>query len=178
MRLCPGLPFWRAKCWRAVSRWETSAPCYTRAMAEAESRPRVGVGVVFLRDGQVFLARRRGPLGGGTWGSAGGHLEFGETLEDCARREAQEEFGLVVGDLQFLCVSNIIAYGRHYVDVEFLGEIGDQEPELREPEAFDGSGWFSLDALPAPLFRAMKYAIESATTGGHYYSGEDDSPAD
>ena len=146
-------------------------------MAEVVSRPRVGVGVVFLRHGKVFLARRRGFLGGGTWGSAGGHLELGETLEECARREAREEFGLDVGELRFLCVSNIIAYGRHYVDVEFLGEIGDQEPELMEPEAFDGSGWFSLDALPMPLFQAMEYAIDSTITGRHYYSGDDDSPA-
>ena len=64
-------------------------------------------------------------LGGGSWGSAGGHLEFGETLEDCARREAREEFGVEVGELRYLCVSNIMAYGRHYLDVEFLGDIGE-----------------------------------------------------
>ena len=142
-------------------------------MTEPDSRPRVGVGVVFMRDGQVFLARRRGPLGGGTWGSAGGHLEFGESLEECARREAWEEFNLKVGDLRFLCVSNIIAYGRHYVDVEFVGEIGNQEPQLMEPEAFDGAGWFSLELLPEPLFQAMKYAIDSALTGRQYYSGDE-----
>ena len=85
----------------------------------------------------------------------------GESLEDCARREAREEFGLAVGDLRFLCVSNIIAYGRHYVDVEFLGEIGDQEPCLIEPEAFEDSGWFSLNELPEPMFQAMAYALDS-----------------
>ena len=147
------------------------------SMVESEPRPRVGVGVVFVRQGQVFLARRRGALGGGTWGSAGGHLEHGETLEDCARREAREEFGLEVGDLRFLCVSNIVAYGRHYVDVEFLGDIGEQEPLLMEPEAFDGSGWFPLTALPEPMFQAMAYAIDSLLTGRQYYSGDGDTPS-
>ena len=146
-------------------------------MAEAGFRPSVGVGVVFVRYGQVFLARRRGKLGGGTWGSAGGHLEFGEALEDCARREAMEEFGVVVGELRFLCVSNIVAYGRHYVDVEFLGEIGEQEPHLLEPDAFDGCGWYSLASPPEPLFHAMRYAIDSVLTGQQYYTGEDASPA-
>ena len=145
-------------------------------MVETESRPRVGVGVVFVRSGHVFLARRRGALGGGTWGSAGGHLEHGESLEDCARREAKEEFGLEVGALRVLCVSNIIAYGRHYVDVEFLGDIGDQEPCLLESDAFEGSGWFPLTSLPEPMFQAMAYAIDSLLTGRQYYSGSGVSP--
>ena len=146
-------------------------------MVESEPRPRVGVGVVFVRNGKVFLARRRGALGGGTWGSAGGHLEHGETLEDCARREAREEFGVDVGDLRFLCVSNIVAYGRHYVDVEFLGDIGEQEPLLMEPEAFDGSGWFPLSLLPEPMFLAMGFALDSLLTGRQYYSGDGDTPS-
>ena len=81
-------------------------------------RPQVGVGVVLLRDGQVFLAKRQGSHGEDTWASAGGHLELGESLEECARREAQEELGVTVGSLRFLCISNIVAYGKHYVDIE------------------------------------------------------------
>ncbi len=127
--------------------------------------------MVFVRDGCVFLARRRGALGGGSWGSAGGHLEFGESLEDCARREAMEEFGVEVGELRYLCVSNIVAYGRHYLDVEFLGDIGSQEPSLLEPEAFEGSGWFPFRSLPEPLFQAMDYALDSLLTGRQYYPG-------
>ena len=118
------------------------------------------------------MAQRKGALGGGSWGSAGGHLEFGETLEECARREAMEEFGVEVGELRYLCVSNIVAYGRHYLDVEFLGDIGLQEPRLLEPEAFHGSGWFPLHSPPEPLFQAMAYAIDSLLTGRRYYGGD------
>ena len=143
-------------------------------MAAVELRPLVGVGVVFVREGETFLAQRKGALGEGSWGSAGGHLEFGETLEGCARREAREEFGLEVGSLKFLCCSNIVAYGRHYVDVEFLGDIDDQEPRLIEPEVFDGCGWFPLQTPPEPLFQAMRYALDSLLTGRQYYSGEGD----
>ena len=127
--------------------------------------------MVFVRDGKVFLAQRQSAHGEATWASAGGHLEMGETLEECARREAQEELGVRVGALRFLCVSNIIAYGRHYVDFEFLGDIGDQEPELAEPEAFSRFGWFPLDDLPQPLFEAMRYALDSLRTGQYYYPG-------
>ena len=140
-------------------------------MREGIARPQVGVGVVFLRNGRVFLAKRLGSHGEATWGSAGGNLELGESLEECARREAREELGVEVGELRFLCVSNIIAYGRHYVDVEFLGEIGDQEPLLVEPGAFSESGWFELDDWPQPLFEAMRYALDSLRSGQYYYPG-------
>ncbi len=136
----------------------------------------MGVGVVFVREGQVFLARRKSALGGGSWGSAGGHLEFGETLEECARREAREEFGVEVGELRYLCMSNIVAYGRHYLDVEFLGDIGEQEPRLMEPDAFEGFGWFPLRTPPEPLFQAMRYAIDSLLTGRQYYAGASPPP--
>ena len=149
----------------------------TAAPRQAQNlRPLVGVGVVFVREGQVFLARRKSALGGGSWGSAGGHLEFGETLEECARREAKEEFGVEVGELRYLCVGNIIAYGRHYLDVEFLGDIGEQEPRLMEPDAFEGCGWFPLQSPPEPLFLAMRYAIDSLLSGRQYYPGDSPLP--
>ena len=96
---------------------------------------------------------------------------MGESLEECARREALEELGVTVGSLRFLCVSNIVAYGKHYVDIEFLGDIGEQEPRLAEPEGFSHSSWFSLDNLPAPLFQAVEYALNSLRNGTYYYSG-------
>lgn len=145
---------------------------YIRFVAQDKARPLVGVGVVLVRAGRVFLALRRGSHGAGTWASAGGHLEWGETLEECARREAREELGVEVGELRFLCIANIRAYGRHYVDVEFQGEIGDQEPQLAEPQAFSCYGWFSLDDLPEPLFAPMAYALDSLRSGRRYYGGD------
>ena len=149
---------------------ESGPPELRPPESDPQPRPLVGVGVVFRRGDSVFLAQRRGALGGAAWGSAGGHLEFGESLEDCARREAREELGLAVGELRFLCVANIVAYGRHYLDVEFLGDIGQQEPRLLEPDKFVRSGWFPLAQPPQPLFRAMEYALESLRTGRQYFN--------
>lgn len=141
-------------------------------LGNGDTRPLVGVGVVFVRQGKVFLAKRQGSHGEATWASAGGHLESGETLEECARRETMEELGVKVGNLIFLCVSNIIAYDKHYLDIEFLGDIGDQEPVLAEPEAFSEYGWFNLYDLPQPLFQAVTYALDSIKSGRHYYPGD------
>lgn len=62
--------------------------------------PQVGVGVLILRDGKVLLGRRKGSHGAGCWSAPGGHLEFGEAVEDCALREALEETGLALSDRQ------------------------------------------------------------------------------
>jgi 8-oxo-dGTP diphosphatase len=60
------------------------------------ARPQVGVGVIIVRDGKILLGLRRSH-GAGTWALPGGHLEWGETVESCARREVKEETGLYLG---------------------------------------------------------------------------------
>ena len=155
----------------------SSTPCYTAPVSTQADRPLVGVGVVFVRSGKVFLGQRQGAHGEATWGSAGGHLEFGETLEECARREALEELGLEVGELRILCLSNIVAYDRHYVDVEFLGDIGDQDP-VPEPgdDSFKEFGWFPLHDPPQPLFEPMRLAIASLLSGDWYHAPAGERP--
>ena len=138
-------------------------------MSPKESRPLVGVGVIIIRDGKILLAERKGSHGENTWASAGGHLEFGETLEECAKREAFEEFGIHVQRMTFLCVSNIVAYDRHYIDVEFLGDLGIQIPKIQEQDSFANLQWFSLSELPSPLFEPVRIAIDSLLTGQSYY---------
>ena len=138
-------------------------------MSSEESRPLVGVGVIIIRDGKILLAERKGSHGENTWGSAGGHLEFGETLEECARREALEEFGIHIQRMTFLCVSNIVAYDRHYIDIEFLGDLSIQIPKIQEQDSFANLQWFSLSELPSPLFEPVRIAIDSLLTGQSYY---------
>ncbi|KAJ5527704.1 hypothetical protein N7513_011863 [Penicillium frequentans] len=92
--------------------------------------PQVGVGVlVFNKEGQVVLGRRKNSHGAGTWAFPGGHLEFGESFEDCAAREVLEETGLEVSDIHFLTTTNdvMVEDGKHYIIfswvVPFLGTI-------------------------------------------------------
>lgn len=131
--------------------------------------PSVGVGVMIVRNGRVLLGRRRGSHGEGTFGWCGGGLEFGESFEDAARREVEQESGMDVTRLSFLCLSNIIEYGRHYVDIEFVAEaVG--EPLVREPESGGPWQWYSLNHLPSPLFAPVARAIESYRSGQYYNS--------
>jgi 8-oxo-dGTP diphosphatase len=114
---------------------------------------RVGVGVI-VRDGdRVLLVRRRNVHGDGTWSTPGGHLEFGESLADCAAREATEETGAVVSRARFRAITNdVFDDERHYVTIWMEADYpGGDVATVADYELSD-VGWFHLDALPEPLF--------------------------
>src|SRR5688572_11676763 len=117
----------------------------------ADDRPRVGVGLLLMRNDNILLGKRKQAIGAGTYACVGGHLEFGETLEECAHRELREEIGLTIVKLRLLCVSNIIAYGTHYLDFEFVAECPSGEPQLLEPKKVEHWKWYPLNRLPSPL---------------------------
>lgn len=88
-------------------------------------QPRVGVSVGVWRGGEVLLVERSGDLSGGLWSFPGGHLEWGESLEDAARREVFEETGLRITLAGIPLVHEVILSGgdgdtfRHYVLIVF-----------------------------------------------------------
>ncbi len=47
-----------------------------------------------LQENSILLARKKRGFGEGKWNGAGGKVEFGETIEDAARRETNEEIGV------------------------------------------------------------------------------------
>lgn len=71
----------------------TATPPTTNADAADIDR---GVGVLVVQDGRFLCGTR---LKGGSVGGPGGHIEAGESPEDAAIRETQEEFGITPKDL-------------------------------------------------------------------------------
>lgn len=123
--------------------------------------PKVGVAIIVTRNDQVLLMKRKGPHGTGTWSTPGGHLDFGETLEQCAAREAKEEVGIEVIDIRFRTVTNDIfeSSSRHYVTLWMEGtSIG--EPTIAAEREVSEIGWFAWDALPEPLFLPLENLIK------------------
>ena len=69
--------------------------------------PRVGVGVLLVDElDRVLLTLRNRPPEAGCWSIVGGKLDFLETLEECAAREAREEVGVEVSIQSLLCVTD------------------------------------------------------------------------
>lgn len=71
-----------------------------------------GTHVYILDDSHRLLLMRRTDTGG--WGLPGGFMEPGETLEETARRETQEETGLTIGEMSLLRVFSGLACHVHY----------------------------------------------------------------
>ena len=116
--------------------------------------PRVGVAIIITKDDRVLLMKRKGIHGLGTWSTPGGHLDFGESPEQCAAREAKEEVGLDVVDLRFRAVTNDLfeTTGRHYITIWMDGKPVLGEPTIAAEDEVEEIGWYAWDALPGPLF--------------------------
>jgi 8-oxo-dGTP diphosphatase len=120
-----------------------------------ERIPRIGVAVIIQRGDTVLVGQRRSTThGDGTWQFPGGHLEYGETVEACAVREAREETGLAVRVTgRGPWVDSIFtAEDRHYVTLFVLTHADSGEAEAREPDKCAAWQWCAWDALPEPLF--------------------------
>lgn len=129
------------------------------------SQVRVGVGCILIKGDMVLMGKRKGSHGQGEWAWPGGHLEFGETIEQCVEREISEETGMKVKPLYPVAMSNMIKYEKHYLDIQYVAEHVSGEPQVLEPDKIEMWQWFPLDNLPEPLFAMCKRGIAGYKVG-------------
>ena len=116
--------------------------------------PGVGCGLVIQRaDGRVLLCKRLKAPEAGFWNIVGGKVDLMEPSAEAARREAEEESGLKIGAVDFLCVAEevIPADGQHWVSLIYVTRDFTGEATLTEPDKLSEIGWFDLNDLPQPL---------------------------
>ena len=133
-----------------------------------DARPAVGVAILIRRGEEVFLLLRQNAHGAGTWAPPGGHLDFGETPEACAIREAREETGLEVHSARFFALTNDVfhAEGRHYITIWMEAGEYTGEPILNAPEEAQQIGWFAWNDLPDALFLPFRNLLAGKSLPG------------
>jgi len=128
--------------------------------------PKVGIGVMILNEqNQVLLGLRQGSHGAGEWNFPGGHLEFGETVFETAKREVKEETGLNVMPMEIISVADEMRYldsdGKHYLNIGVKALYKGGDPKLIEPDKCLEWRWFDLDNLPEKMFEGTDWIIKN-----------------
>ena len=114
--------------------------------------------MIIVKDGKYLLGKRKGSHGEGSWSFPGGHLEFGESLETCAKRETLEEVGVKIKNIKKIGYTNDIfkKEGKHYITCFVKAELASGEIKNMEPEKCERWDWFTWDKFPKPLFTPIK----------------------
>jgi 8-oxo-dGTP diphosphatase len=124
--------------------------------------PRVGVGVLLVdQQGCILLTLRDRPPEAGYWSIVGGKLDFLESLEQCAIREALEEVGVKIAIESLLCVTDHLLPNedQHWVSPAYLARILGGEARNCEPNKTREVRWFPPDSLPPNLTITARNAI-------------------
>jgi len=125
---------------------------------QSTKTPKVGVGILVLNKGKILLGQRLNAHGENTFAPPGGHLNFGETPQECTKRELFEETSLKALKIKKGPWTNDIFENdkKHYISIfmivsEFEGNI-----TLMEKDKCFNWKWYDFDNLPSPLFASFK----------------------
>jgi ADP-ribose pyrophosphatase len=129
---------------------------------ELPATPRVGVGVLILdSQDRILLTLRTRPPEANHWSIVGGKLDYLETLESCAIREAREEVGIEISLKYLLCVTDHLLpqENQHWVSPAYLARVLCGKAQNCEPHKARDVRWFPLNQLPANLTITARNAI-------------------
>lgn len=119
----------------------------------SEKIPRVGIGVVVTHNEKILMGERLAGHGAGAYQIPGGHLEFGETFEEAAKREVLEETGIDNIEItRIISLGNDVAFDKHYVSIGVLAEYRSGDVRDAEPNRSKNWAWYDMDDLPTPIF--------------------------
>lgn len=123
--------------------------------------PGLGTGLAILRDGKLLLYRRLKAPEAGLWSIVGGKVDHMEPAATAAIREAEEESGLSIGKIDYLCTTEVIvaADQQHWISLIYVCTDFSGEPSLVEPDKLSDFGWFGRNDLPAQLSAFAEAAI-------------------
>ncbi len=133
----------------------------------SEKIVRVGVGCwIQNSSGQFLFGHRLSKHGTGTWAPPGGHLEYGETPEQCASRETLEETGIIIkpNDFKIIGITNDIFPDKHYITIHCVVKLNyTPQPTIKEPDKCSEWVWLDRKKLPENLFLPAQNFLKQKT---------------
>lgn len=140
----------------------------------SEQATKVGVIVLVFKDEKILFGKRKSELSTHTFGVPGGHLEYMESFDQCARREVLEETGMEIQNIRFLFAGNTIHFApKHFVNIGLVADWKANEPQNLEPDKCEGWAWYGLDDIPQPVMYTNLLALDAYKTGRNYFDIKD-----
>jgi 8-oxo-dGTP diphosphatase len=103
--------------------------------------------IIEIAGGIVLIERKNEPFG---WALPGGFVDYGETLEQAATREAMEETSLAIDNLRLVgCYSDPARDSRQHIISTVFAAEAEGEPVSGDDAA--QAAIYPLTALPSPL---------------------------
>ncbi|CAF0982020.1 unnamed protein product [Rotaria sordida] len=136
-------------------------------------RPLVGIGVIVVYPSRypehVLVSERLSSHGKGCYQLPGGHLEYGESFEECAQRELKEETNLDSSSFKLVHVTNTIfsqedGQSKHYVTL-FMKTIINDDSALKCVEPHKNSNWIWIkwkNLNQMKLFAPLQQAVNNS----------------
>ncbi len=100
----------------------------------------------------------------GTWHPLGGSVEFGEDILDTVRREVQEEYSVLVSDIEYLGYRDVHrtlnGAPTHWLVLDFKGKVDRDLVRIGEPDMTDEIRWVALNEIPQPLHSQFPFYLD------------------
>jgi 8-oxo-dGTP diphosphatase len=124
----------------------------------------IGVAVIWNSQGQILIDRRRseGAMGG-LWEFPGGKIEKGETVEECIKREINEELGILIEvGKHLITIDHTYTHLRVTLTVHHCRHL----TGVPQPLESDEIRWVNLDELDRFAFPQANIQIIAALREG------------
>ncbi|MGI2905881.1 8-oxo-dGTP diphosphatase MutT [Tolypothrix sp. VBCCA 56010] len=124
----------------------------------------IGVAVISNDRGQILIDRRRrsGAMGG-LWEFPGGKIEKGETVEECIKREINEELGILIEvGKHLITIDHTYTHLRVTLTVHHCRHL----KGVPQPLECDEIRWVNLDELDRFAFPQANIQIIAALREG------------
>ena len=136
----------------------------------------VGFGVILEKKGKILLGKRHPDpdkadsvfRSAGQWCLPGGKLDWGESFEEGAIREVEEETGIQIKDSEVISIHNGMNEHAHYVTIGLIARNWTGEAKVMEPDEITEWRWFDLKELPKERYFLSFEVIENYVAGKFY----------
>ena len=131
------------------------------------------VHILFIKEGEILLLRRKNITSDGLYSVIAGHLDGGETATQASIREAKEEIGVDVKPEDVKITTVCHSYSRHNERefVQFYAVCNNWSGQIinNEPDKCNEVKFFPINKLPENIVPYVKEGIEKTLAGVCYY---------